>query len=239
MKITRKIQKLFEIDSLLSAVDHVRRLSHPVPWAPMYYALDQEKLASLRERNADFGRGRPGGDSARFADTQYWIKVNIERAQDLNLDRRPPLRILDLGCGAGYFLYVCQRLGHDALGLDVDESELFRETLALMSVRRIVSRINAKEPLPEMERRFDLVTAHCICFQKLPSWKDGKQEEWGPDEWRFFLDDVRSRVLTENGSILLDFNPRGHGVYYSPEVGAFFREQGARIFRSKVLLGPG
>lgn len=55
-------------------------------------------------------------------------------------------------------------------------------------------------------------------------------------EWKYFLDDLRARFLRPHGRILLDFNPRGGGVFYPADVGDFFRGEGARCFRSKVLL---
>jgi len=44
--------------------------------------------------------------------------------------------------------------------------------------------------------------------------------------------------LNENGRLLLDFNPRPDGSsFFTPELREFFLSQGARIFRSKALLG--
>ena len=86
----------------------------------------------------------------RFSDVDHWLKINIERAQDLWLDRSPPLRILDLGCGPGYFLYVCKQLGHEGVGVDIDEQPLFRETTALLGVRRVIFRIEPQTPLPDL-----------------------------------------------------------------------------------------
>ena len=62
-----------------------------------------------------------------YEDAAHWIGVHVAHAQDLWLDRTPPLRILDLGCGAGYFLYVCRFFGHEGIGVDTDEEPLFRD----------------------------------------------------------------------------------------------------------------
>ena len=237
MNFGRKLQKTFQLDGLLSAWEHCRRWSHPVDLQPMLAALDPQKLARLRQRYFDPGHPIEVGDDAKWVKAKYWLRVNIERAQDLRLDQRPSLRVLDVGCGAGYFLYVCRRLGHQATGLDIDESPLFRDTLDLLGVERWVGRIEPFVPLPDAGGPYDLVTAHCICFQKIPSptapdgWKD-----WGADEWRFFLREVRTRWLHPGGELLLDFNPRRSGAHYPPEVRALFRQEGAKIFRSKVRL---
>ena len=175
----------------------------------------------------------------RFSDVDHWLKINIERAQDFWLDRSPPLRILDLGCGPGYFLYVCKQLGHEGVGIDIDEQPLFRETTALLGVRRVIFRIEPQTPLPDLGEKFDLVTGHRVCFQKTVRWGTGPGEwhEWEPDDWKFFLDDVRQNVLQPNGRILLDFNPRADGrSFFTPELRDVLRSEGARIFRSKALL---
>jgi hypothetical protein len=44
--------------------------------------------------------------------------------------------------------------------------------------------------------------------------------------------------LNEDGRLLLDFNPRPDcSSFFTPELRQFFLSQGARIFRSKALLG--
>jgi SAM-dependent methyltransferase len=156
----------------------------------------------------------------------------VERAQDLWLDRAPPLRVLDLGCGAGYFLYVCKFFGHNVLGLDTDNEPLFRATLALLDVPRTVARIEPDVPLPDLGTKFDLVAAHRICFQRI-----GGKNEWTPQHWEFFINDIRTRFLEPSGRLLLDFNPRPDGSsFFTPELRACFLSQGARLFRSKALF---
>ncbi len=173
----------------------------------------------------------------RFANARRLLKENIERAQDLWLDQAPPLRILDLGCGPNYFLFVCRALGHDGVSVDIDEQPLFRETTEMLGIPRVIHRIEAGVPLPDLGGRFDLVTAHRICFYKMERGTGGKWIEWTPDDWRFFIHDVRSRLLNPEGRLLLDFNPRpGEGRYMTPEVRDTLRDAGAVIVRSKALL---
>jgi SAM-dependent methyltransferase len=233
MKLSRKIQKLFSRDGIESVYEHVARWTHPVNARHVLEQLNSAAVAEMRKR---YPIGPDFPKINRFADVPYWVRINIERAQDLWLDRSHPLRILDLGCGAGYFLYVCKYFGHEVLGLDLDEHQLFRDMLALFEVRRVVSRIDPNVPLPDLKQRFDLVAAHRICFQRIGGARSG--EEWTSTHWKFFIDDIRSRFLNPEGRLLLDFNPRADGrSYFTPELRAFFLSQGARIRRSKALFG--
>jgi len=232
MKLSRKLRKAFSTELVASAFEHLSRALHPVNHRRILQTLDREKFENLREQFPY----RPGSPQInRFEDVVYWIDINVERAQDLWLDRAPPLRVLDLGCGAGYFLYVCKLFGHDALGFDTDNEPLFRATMELLGVSRVIGRIERQTPLPNLHQTFDLVTAHRICFHRIGKVRDGV--EWSRADWKFFIDDVRANLLAENGRLLLDFNPRPNGSsFFSPELRKFFQSQGARIFRSKALL---
>ena len=233
MKLSRKLQKLLSTDFFASAFEHLSRGTHPVNKQRIWETLDRAQFEKLREQYPY----RPGSPRInRFEDVVYWIEINIERAQDLWLDRAPPMRIVDLGCGAGYFLYVCKYFGHDVLGFDTDNEALFRATTALLDVARVIGRIERQTPLPDLGAKFDLVTAHRICFHRIGRVRDGV--EWSPADWEFFINDIRTRFLNENGRLLLDFNPRPDGSsFFTPELREFFLSQGARIFRSKALLG--
>jgi len=241
MKFSRKVQKLATTEALESLWDHAKRRTHPVDMKPIEAGIDHEAWARLRERYPH----RPDAPKInRFSDVDYWLKINIERAQDLWLDRTAPLRILDLGCGPGYFLYVCRCLGHEGIGLDIDidEQALFRDTTALLKVRRVICRIEPQTPLPDFGEKFDLVTGHRVCFQIKGHWRTGSGEweelgEWHPADWEFFLRDVRANVLKPDGRLLLDFNPRADGrSFFTPELRAVLKANGGRVFRSKVLL---
>ena len=234
MRLSRKIEKLFSFELLESFWEHVCRWSHPVNTRRILATLDQAELAKLRERCPY----RPNARRInRYEDAAYWLGVNVERAQDLWLDRAPPLRILDLGCGAGYFLHVCRYFGHEGLGLDTDDEPLFRGATDLLGVPRVISRIYPQAPLPDLGEKFDLVTAHRVCFHRIDRAANDDWTEWKPPDWKFFIDDIRERFLKPDGRLLLEFNPRRDGSsFFTPELRALFRAQGARIFRSKALF---
>jgi SAM-dependent methyltransferase len=233
MRFSRKLRKLFSTDLFASAFEHLNRALHPVNKRRMLDDIDWLQFRDLRHKYPY----RPGSPQInRFEDIVYWIDINVERAQDLWLDRAPPLRVLDLGCGAGYFLYVGKHFGHDVLGFDTDNEPLFRATIESLGVERVIGRIERQTPLPDFGNKFGLVTAHRICFHRIGKVRDGV--EWSTADWKFFIDDVRANVLKDDGRLLLDFNPRPDGSsFFTPELREFFLSQGARIFRSKALLG--
>jgi SAM-dependent methyltransferase len=234
MKLSHKIRKLFSREIVESLWEHAGRWTHPVNSNRILAKLDRNEFASLRER---YPHKATSPRINRFEDADYWIGINVERAQDLWLDRSPPLRILDLGCGAGYFLYVCEIFGHEGTGLDTDNEPLFRATTELLKVKRVISRIEPGVPLPDLGQRFDLVTAHRVCFHRIRRARGQPPEEWTADDWKFVINDIRTRFLEPDGRLLLDFNPRPDGSsFFTPELRSFFLSQGARILRSKALL---
>jgi len=235
VRLSQKLQKLLSLDARQSLWEHVCRSTHPVSARRILGTIDRAELERLRECYPY----RPNARKINaYEDAKYWIGVNVKRAQDLWLDRSPPLQILDLGCGAGYFLYLCRLLGHEGLGFDQDEEPFFRGTTEFFKVRRVIGRIEPQTPLPDLGRKFDLVTGHRVCFHRLARTESGEWLEWTPDDWKFFIKDVRTRFLKPKGRLLLEFNRRQDGSsFFTDELRAFFESQGARIFRWKALLG--
>jgi SAM-dependent methyltransferase len=152
----------------------------------------------------------------------------------LKLHRALPQRVLDLGCGGGYFLFILKRLGHSILGLDVDESPLFRELLEVFGVPRMVFRIQPFESLPNLEQQFDWITAFSIGFDRYHA----TNSRWGPGEWDFLLRDLQLR-LAPGGKIYLALNPLQNGDYLTPELRDFFSRRGAEIERERIFFPNG
>lgn len=105
-----------------------------------------------------------GYDSYKYFDKRKWLRVKVMRALELDLDRRACLSILDLGSGAGYFLYACKWLGHDVHSLELGTYEFYNEMIDLFEIPRIAFRIEAYKRMPTFQTKFDVVTAHQICF---------------------------------------------------------------------------
>ncbi len=176
-----------------------------------------------RYRDSDVG-------IAKYARVPEFMKMNAERVQDLDLQRRPPLDILDLGCGGGFFLYIAQQYGHRCVGLDVSWFPVFGDLIELMGVDRRIWEIKAFEPLPDLGRKFDLITAYSTGFNRKPD-----KTLWGPVEWDFLLDDLTNH-LQADGKVFLGLNPQAKGWYYSDELRDFFLSRGAEIERERVCF---
>src|SRR4029453_17250882 len=191
MKLSQKIRKLAQPLTYRRAWRRTQRVIYPLPIDPLLARIDQQRLREIHQRYA----GSPV-EYAKYADVEWWLRMNRERVQDLKLHRSAPKRVLDLGCGGGFFLFILKRLGHTVLGLDVAQVSLFTELLELFGVPRVVWRINAFEPLPDLDQKFDWITAFSVNFNLYhPS-----RQRWGPAEWDFFLRDLQ-RHLAPGGKV--------------------------------------
>ncbi len=95
MRLSRKFQKLFSRDAAESLWENACRWTHPVNSRQILAGINRTELENLRECYPY----RPNARKINaYEDAAYWIGVNVKRAQDLWLDRSPPLDILDLGC---------------------------------------------------------------------------------------------------------------------------------------------
>src|ERR1700688_1385546 len=159
MKVGHKISKLAQALTYRRAWRRAQRSIFRLPLEPLRAGIDEERLHEIQQRYADSPAGY-----AKYANVDPWLRLNRERVQDLKLHRLAPKRVLDLGCGGGFFLFILKNLGHSVLGLDVDRVALFTELLDLFEVRRVVCRITAFEPLPDLGQKFDWITAFSVNF---------------------------------------------------------------------------
>lgn len=228
MKLGHKLRKLADPATLLSARRAIRRATHPLSVSRFLCKIDKAELKRLQEKY-----GEPGSRQwPKYVEAERFLKVNIRRAQDIGLDRMPPQHILDLGSGAGYFLFVNKVLGHTGLGLDIDSSPLYQEMFKLFGLERRIHRIQKFKALPDTGATYDWITAFSIAFAGA-----GQPVPWGVAEWDYFLNDARQH-LRPGGRIYLDLNPRADGSFYSDELRDFFLSQGAIIDRRSKLLFP-
>jgi SAM-dependent methyltransferase len=190
--------------------------------------IDMNRLREIQQQHA--------GSTARYAkysDVAHWLEINLPRVRELKLDRSSPKQILDLGCGAGFFLFLAKQFGHRGLGVDVADYPLSNELIELFSVERVSWRIRAFEPLPNFARKFDLITAFSAAFNRNADETRG----WTADEWEFFLNDL-DRHLAPAGRILLEINSGKDARYFVSEIREFFEKRGARIDGERVWFGP-
>ena len=137
MKLSRKILKFTEPLTYRRGWRRAQRSIFPVPLKPMLAQIDWDRAREIQQRYANSTAGY-----AKYADIEPWLQLNRERVQDLDLHRSAPKRILDLGCGGGFFLFILKNLGHSVMGLDIDRVPLFGELLELFrcAARRLQDR---------------------------------------------------------------------------------------------------
>ncbi|MGA3052952.1 MAG: methyltransferase domain-containing protein [Candidatus Korobacteraceae bacterium] len=171
--------------------------------------------------------------AAKYTDYSYWMPFNVARIGRLSLHKTSPLRMLDIGCGPGYFLAAARACGHECYGIDAPpsilsdvEKRVYSELLGALGCDAQVSPLLIERyvamNLPQ--RDLDLITAFWICFNR-----HCQPDEWGVAEWRFFVADALSH-LREGGTLHLELNvnPGRYGPrqWYDDETLEFFRSVG-------------
>lgn len=234
MRFDHKIKKLLSGQGLASARKHtlrsLRANGFPLDKKRVIETIDPVAFDQIRQRYAGSNSTE---DWRKYLDLDRWITINIRRIRDIELDLTRRKRILDLGCGAGYFLYVAQLLGHSGFGLDLDRIPMFAEVTSLLGVRRVIQRIQAFRPLRDLGGKFDLITAFMICFNS-----HRRPNLWGVAEWNFFLGDI-AKYLAPRGRVWLELNRESDGTLYTPELKEFFQKRGARIDEHKIMFNSG
>src|SRR5438067_8381725 len=201
MNFPHKLRKLFDPEIIGSMREHIHRAFHPVSARRLQRQLETDP--SWGELRRKYPRGIK--EVHRFGDTNFWIKRNVERAQDLSLDRGRRRHILDLGCGPGFFLYVAEKLGHTGVGLDIDEQAIFRDTLRLLKVKRVVHCIQPRFHLPAPEKNFDFITIYLISFNGLKRFLNENCRTCWVGDCNFLIKDVGANNLVEDEILFLEF----------------------------------
>ena len=206
----------------------------------MQYTMQQLKVAmetdlmldnatqiavALANDNADIMNVLSSRDDAgcaeKYREASLWIPKHLALCHILDLHRRQGLRILDLGCGPGWFSWLSGMLGHDPAGLDIPGRPAFYEELcSAMGVPVVEHRINPYEPLPDSLKNYDVIVLLMAAFYFDQRWDN-------MDSWRFFLKDLDSRIAP-GGTILFEMNAK-YGLLCSAEQFDVFTEFGYRI----------
>ena len=186
--------------------------------------IDLQEFNKYQEKFKDVD---PSPGASKYLDISYWMKKKLYDIYALKLHRSKPLNVLDIGTGFGYFPYLCSHFGHNAIALDVDETEMYNEVIEFLEVDRKVKAITAYEKLPDLGCKFNLITAFSICFN---GHNNLAASLWDIDEWDFLLTDLANNHMCNDGQMLWKFNLEEEtGSYYSKGLADYFLNKGAVI----------
>lgn len=168
---------------------------------------------------------------AKYADFACWAYRRVRVAEWLELDRTPPMDILDIGMGPGSFAMVAQSMGHRVLGTDVAD-EWYGELCGLAGVERLIAPVERGERYRPTDRRFDLITIMLPVFHR--KRVRGRREYWAVEEWQQLLAGLQRDLLKTGGGIFilmpLDIDDEGNQTY-SPLL-EWARSRGATLDRA-------
>lgn len=168
-----------------------------------FYILNNQIRKILGKKLEKYKLENPGKLPEKYLDYSFWIFENLLRAFDLELYRKQDLKILDIGCGPGYFAYIANYFGHYAEGLDLASNEIYNLLVKELSISRDIKEIKKSEELNlGSNRTYDFITAFMICFDG-----HGTNQTWKKSDWMFFVDDIQKNYLKANGKIVLGLNP--------------------------------
>ena len=136
---------------------------------------------------------------------KFWLNPApyLMRANDLvhklGLAECPPKKILDLGCGVGYFAHYCMKQGHDVLGVDKPERPI--EILTdVLGVPFRAYRIMANTPLPDFCQGYETVTIFGV------NLKHPCGEWWSEQDYEYLVRNI------------LDLLPLGGEMIWRPNL---------------------
>jgi len=148
----------------------------------------------------------PDADIVKYLDPIIWFESKLRLAQSLDLDKKPPMRILDLGTGPGHFPFVGRFYGHDVTGTDLparargaaNSDHIYDALCAMYGVKRIGHAIQPNVELEGLGGRYDMVTSFLAAFNV-----DEERRPWSVAQWRFFLKSLKADVLNDGGVLFM------------------------------------
>jgi 2-polyprenyl-3-methyl-5-hydroxy-6-metoxy-1,4-benzoquinol methylase len=151
---------------------------------------DQERqLMALRD---DY----PGHYMGKFCRCpSRWFRIAREIAEGMGLHQGPHQRILDIGCGFGYFTTACMELGHTVTGLDVPD-DMIRDATTITGIEYRPHVIQAHQPLPDGLDGFDLVTTFGVNF------RHGPDKYWANTDYYYLATDIHNRLRPDGRWVL-------------------------------------
>ena len=173
----------------------------------------------------------PDPGFSKYLDPKQYLNVALGHYKMVGIAAKPKAAILDIGTGAGYFPFVCANLGHDVQAMDVVQNDFYREMTLLLGLRRCEHRIEPFQELPRLSQKFDYITAFAICFNC-----HATDRLWGPKEWDYFINDLRTHHANPGCVLFLKLNREPNGEFYTDELREFFKGQQAEITNDVVRV---
>src|SRR5205085_4085314 len=90
VRLSQKIGKLGRAESYKRSWRRLQRKIHPIGVGPLLAGLNPNRVREIQHRYA-----HSPVQIAKYADVERYMKLNIERVQDLGLHRLPPQEVLD------------------------------------------------------------------------------------------------------------------------------------------------
>ena len=166
-------------------------------------------LLAQWDHDAFIARFRPYWDPfptkrpAKYLNLDLAVRESALRYVALGLfDGAERKRVLDIGCGAGYFLSLCRSQGHEVLGIDLDDEPLYNEMVDFTGLPRVIHRVSVDAPLPELDDEYDVISAFEVVFS---FGRPPDVAPWNAHQWMQLLE-AWGRALTPTGTIVVAFN---------------------------------
>lgn len=148
----------------------------------------------------------PKGGGTSWFNLPVYGEIALRQVMRLGLHESSPKLIFDIACGPCYFGFVAQHFGHQVVGLDQNNHEIYTDIASFLGVEFIDELVFPNEPLPKT-RKHDLVTAWRASFHT------NKKRSFEIEEWTFFLKDLVDNHIKPDGKIFLSINKNdGQGM---------------------------
>jgi SAM-dependent methyltransferase len=203
--------------------------------------VDPRRVADLQHKYAEQLVDFDPIGLFKYADLPFWLADKVNTVRQLGLDKGEPRTILDIGMGAGHFAALCQALGHTVVGTDISVP-LYNDICEVLQVDRRIEPTRLRTPLPDLGRKFDLVTVIWQVFHVLAYHPNGDRDHWTPEDWRFFLDDLTRHHMRYPGAIFLHLNRNvmAAGEAFDAPLLQWCKDVGGKVDEvwGKVLFAP-
>lgn len=172
-----------------------------------------------------------------FNEFDYHFKRAIRNYELFGLGKHAPMRILDLGTGAGYFPYLCKH-HHSIMTCDVGNVPFYTEVTTALGLLQYHRRITPYTPLAfPKEFEVELITAFHVNFDfgKHPTYPLPLEKAWQVGEWTYFIEDIK-RSLVPNGILYLELLKKVDNIVFPPGVKELFIERYKAEIKKNVVL---